>query len=333
MKKFNLSAFALCLSLAVTAGFTSCMKDDVAYSDYYNREHKATDQPSTDPQPAPNPGDNTQNQGTNTNPSGDNANTVAVAAAHNLNVPKLKGGSSKFLVETLSNGEVNYTSEWDSNLKSARWTAFSMYKSNMGGNVGRIDDWHMNPTLSKSDYISENPYKGSGYDRGHLIPSHARQKSREANRQTFSYSNMMPQKHGFNASPGAWGKMEDWSREFWQKQMGDQDTLFICRGGTIDKADQILTKLSNGLIVPKYFYSVHLLKYKTSANGEWQYKMIGFWFEHKEGNVSSLKPYVKSVDEIEELSGVDFFCNLSSDLENRLEAMSADEVIKLWNIK
>ena len=94
---------------------------------------------------------------------------------------------------------------------------------------------------------------------------------------------------------------------------GSKDTLFICRGGTIDKQDQY-TYIKNKFIVPTYFFSAALMKYKVRGQGDWQYKAIGFWFKHENNNGTSLKPYIISIKELEEKTGIDFFCNLPDNI-------------------
>ncbi len=323
MKKLNLSALALCLSLAATSCFTSCMKDDVNYSDYYNKKSSNTNN---------NSGGNTENP---------NAGS-ATEAAKRLEMPKLKGGNSTLLIRTLSSGEINYTVEYDKDLKSTRWVAYEMYQSNSATNVGRWNadknetQYPFDPLLSAGDYYSTDPFTNSGYSHGHLCPSGDRRATAEMEKQTYYITNMMPQlQNNFNATPGPWGFMEDWSRKMWNKELtsNSTDTLFICRGGTIDKAEQIQGKTPKGLIIPQYFYSVELLKYKTSGSNEWQYKAIGFLIPHVQKKVTSVKEFVKSIDEIETFTGVDFFCNLPKDIQDRVEAVTGDELLRLWSIQ
>lgn len=323
MKKLNLSALALCLSLTAAFCFTSCMKDDVNYSNYYDRNSSNPD------------------NGTGKDPQTPNAGSVTVAAKR-LETPQLKGGNSALLVRTLSSGEINYTVEYDKDLKSTRWVAYEMYQSN---SANKVDRWRagrnevqypFDPLLGSGDYYNSDPFTNSGYSHGHLCPSGDRRATAEMEKQTFFITNMMPQlQNNFNATPGPWGSMEDWSRAMWKKELASNstDTLFICRGGTIDKADQIQKRTPKGLIVPQYFYSVELLKYKTSANGEWQYKAIGFLIPHVQKRVTSVKEFVKSINEIEAFTGVDFFCNLPKDIQDKVEAVSGDDLLRLWSIQ
>ena len=89
----------------------------------------------------------------------------------------------------------------------------------------------------------------------------------------------------------------------------------VCKGGTIDEPDQIMRTTPKGLIVPKYFFMAVLCK---NSQG---YKAIGLWTEHYATDHSNdnLLNYVVSIDELERLTGIDFFCNLPDDLEEKTE--------------
>ena len=51
------------------------------------------------------------------------------------------------------------------------------------------------------------------------------------------------------------------------------------------------------------------------------YKAIGFWVEHlnEDRSNDNLIDYVVSIDELERLTGIDFFCNLPDDEEEQAE--------------
>ena len=97
--------------------------------------------------------------------------------------------------------------------------------------------------------------------------------SRQANDQTFYMSNMSPQIGNFNS--GFWadfeGQMQSRGRDKYFS-----DTLYICKGGTIDRSDHIIKYVANGrMAVPKYYFMAAL----AVKNGT--YKGIAFWMEHK----------------------------------------------------
>lgn len=102
----------------------------------------------------------------------------------------------------------------------------------------------------------------------------------------------------------------------WGEDRSFCDTLYVVKAATIDDAQVIkYLRSDNTVPVPKYFYMC-LLAVKDGA-----YKAIGFWTEHV--NAVEKHPYsyyAKSIDEIEALTGIDFFCNLPDDIEQEVEA-------------
>ena len=214
-----------------------------------------------------------------------------------------------------------------------------MHGGNTGGNTGRYQEGYpYDDLLDFANYFTTgdgtpfDPFWNSGYDHGHICPSADRQYSKEANRQTFFLTNMQPQRNVFNA--GVWATMEQQVRN-WNRG-SFRDTLYVCKGGTIDRNDQISRTLSNGLIVPKYFFMAVLCK---NNNG---YKAMAFWIEHKnkdtdfpkdsQGNYM-LSPYVTNVRELETLTGIDFFCNLDDETENHVETLAVENIKSAWGLK
>ncbi|MGN0281776.1 MAG: DNA/RNA non-specific endonuclease, partial [Prevotella sp.] len=189
------------------------------------------------------------------------------------------------------------------------------------GNAGRYEGNPQYPfdedleKLGSNLYWDQDYFKGSGYDHGHICPSADRQYSTEANRQTFFLTNMQPQYPQFNQK--LWANMEDRMRK-WIANSPATDTMYVCKGGTIDSEANIIERIKDKLIVPKYFYMAIL--YKNTGG----YKAIAFWAENINVDHSGddLRDYVLSIDKLEELTGIDFFCNLPDDIEEKVEANS-----------
>lgn len=266
-------------------------------------------------------GNSTSNIYNGVNDNGNWDNTYATR----LEIPKLKDGADGnniFLVHETSEYGVNYCIEWDCTLKAQRWTAFQMYNSN---NVTNWDRNNWSTTEWKRDPFQPDPllptnvrteldhYRGSGYNRGHICASADRLNSKDANEQTFYLSNTQPQIYAFNA--GVWENMESQVRR-WNKS-SFRDTLYVVKGGTIDKAEHIIQTTNKGLLVPKYFFMAILCK--NSDPSQWGYKALAFWVEHAANNDTDLRKYIISIDELEEKTGIDFFCNLPDEIENTVE--------------
>lgn len=245
-----------------------------------------------------------------------------------LEFPRLKGGNSIVITHATKDYGINFSVEWDCDKRSQRWSCYQMYPKNSGGNVGRYDgdpQYPYDPKLPREYYFDNDPFWRSGYDHGHIVPSADRQSTREVNMQTFYLTNMQPQRNKFNA--GLWAVMEQKLRDWNNNNF--RDVLYVCKGGTIDKSYQILTRLSNGLIVPKYFFMAILCK---NSQG---YKALGFWVEHLNEDRSDdlLSQYVVNIDELEAKTGIDFFCNLPDEIENQVESVTAKNVIKAWGVR
>lgn len=260
--------------------------------------------------------------------------------ASRLEFPRLKGGRSILLVhKTNDSYGVNFCTEWDTEKKSQRWSCYQMHNGNTGGNVGRYQEGYpYDDQLDFANYFTTgdgtpfDPFWGSGYDHGHICPSADRQYTKEANRQTFFLTNMQPQRNVFNA--GVWQAMEQQVRN-WNRG-AFRDTLYVCKGGTIDRSDQISRTLANGLIVPRYFFMALLCK---NSSG---YKALAFWIEHKDkdsdypkdvkGNYL-LGTYVMNIRELETLTGIDFFCNLDDKTEEHVETLPTENIKSAWGVK
>ncbi len=254
-----------------------------------------------------------------------------------LEFPKVKGGNSFVVIHKVNNAPdpdgVNYSIEWDKDKKAQRWSCYQMNKG-FRGNAGRWGDnnpWPEDPDIP-STYRLDNSsyyYSGSGFDRGHILPSADRQYSVSANKQTFYYSNMHPQYRAFNSgannkSDSPWIRLENQVRTWTLRS--NTDTLYVCKGGTIDSEENILMRVKNELIVPKYFFVAVMSKNKAG------YAAIGFYIKHDNNDHGSnpLSDYAMSIDELEQKTGIDFFCNLPDNEEKRVESSFA---LNIWGIQ
>ncbi|MGP1465916.1 MAG: DNA/RNA non-specific endonuclease [Prevotella koreensis] len=269
--------------------------------------------------------------GGNTDKANSNKNVIKPgipAEVTRLEFPRLQQAGNNFVVvhSTQDSYGVNYALEWDIDKKSQRWSCYQMRKGYQGS-AGRYDTrkngYPFDPELAKHGYYLDYDYfYGSGFDHGHICPSADRQYSKEANYQTFFLSNMQPQYNLFNA--GIWQVLENRIRKAWTPT-NTTDVLYVCKGGTIDSENNILRRVNDKLIVPKYFFCALLLK------NSFGYRAIGFWMENKNEDRSrdKLTMYVKSIDELERLTGIDFFCNLPDAEENNVEGNYA---LKAWGL-
>ena len=232
--------------------------------------------------------------------------------------------SCDYITHYTSDGLLNYAMEYSKEKMHSRWVAYR-YDSKLKAQVtSRSDEWGVEPFYNNNKTYQIATGFFGGYNRGHLVGSAERLYSREANVQTFYMSNMSPMNGNFNSI--YWGEIETLVRK-WGRNCGAGDTLYVVKGGTLDSL-LTTTTVKNTLgetvqmAVPKYYYIAVL-----SLSSEGKAKAIGFWIEHKDFKDSSLSNLKKirqaaacTIDELEERTGIDFFCNVPDCIENIVEA-------------
>ena len=236
-----------------------------------------------------------------------------------VELPALRNGANDVFVThyTTFNGQkvTSFSMEYDKSKKHSRWIAFRFDNQTKQQNVSRSDEpFDADPAIGSQYQRVQADFGKQGYDRGHLCASADRLYSREVNEQTFYYTNMSPQRNKFNT--GIWLTLEG-QVQSWGRSCTSSDTLYVVKGGTIDKEDQIRGYISNdhSKPIPRYYYMALLFKKGDS------FKAIAFWMEHTDSPKSTkLVDYALSIDELEEKTGIDFFPSLNDNLENALEA-------------
>jgi endonuclease G len=222
----------------------------------------------------------------------------------------VKGGDVQVLRKT---GFVTgYAKEW----RLPMWTAWNLTASHTTGPYKRKgvkfqeDDEVPYPKAMNSDYYS------SGYDRGHMCPSGDNKWSRQAQEDCFLFTNMCPQSHNLNG--GDWNDLEMKCRT-WAKRYGN---IYIVCGPVFRNSRPSRTIGRNRVWVPDGFYKVVLRMNQRSDRGRQRgdaIAAIGFYYDNEDGH-RPLSDYVMTVDEVEEMTGLDFFSALGDKTEQRIEA-------------
>lgn len=148
-------------------------------------------------------------------------------------------------------------------------------------------------------------YRKSGWSRGHMVPAADMKWSRDAMRDSYSLANMVPQDSKMNQ--GVWGALEGRCRQ-WARRDG---ALIIISGPVLTEAP--LRKIGDNVTVPKRLFKVIL---SPTSNPP---RAIGFIFNN-EPSSRELSEFAVSVDEVEALTGLDFFSALPDDIETQIEA-------------
>lgn len=199
-----------------------------------------------------------------------------------------------------------YTLSYNEKYEQAEWVAYQLKKEQIVYVSFKRPYFEQDPKVKTGSADWKN-FKNSGYTKGHLLPAADRKFCKEAYDETFLTSNVSPQVYDFNA--GVWARLEEKTRYWAQKY----DKLYVVTGGIL--TNNLKTIGYEDVAVPKYFYKI-LLDYTQP-----EIKAIAFLVPHKESS-KALYKFVVTIDELESLTGIDFFPALPDDLENKLESSS-----------
>lgn len=193
------------------------------------------------------------------------------------------------------------------------WVAWHLDSSDLGP-VPR-GDFMPDPLLPAKFQIRPNDYRGSGYDRGHIVPSGDRTRDVAYNQQTFVMSNILPQAPALNRF--VWKKLEEYERAL--AKAGNE--LYIFAGGS-GSAGRIANSKVN---VPSLFWKIILVLPEGDndlARIDANTRVIAVSMpnrEREEIQKSRWPQWTTSVAHLEETTGYDFFSALPDDVERALE--------------
>ncbi|WP_298065021.1 DNA/RNA non-specific endonuclease [uncultured Rikenella sp.] len=194
------------------------------------------------------------------------------------------------------NEEGRYTFLYRPECKVSRWVAYKLTLSDVTGDAGRSDAFRPDPRLEIYGWASAGAadYKGSGYDRGHLLPSADRKCSEPANRATFLYSNMAPQLPKLNR--GVWKTLEEKLRELTR----DYDTLYIVAGTVLPGRWRTI---GDGVAVPDLFFKAVALRKADDFEG------VAYVMPNGAVALEGKRfdDFEVTVDSVERLTGLDLF--------------------------
>lgn len=217
------------------------------------------------------------------------------------------------------NGKVlpNYTLYYDKDMHCALWAAFVMGGNDYPDkNVGRNESWTYDPAIPQSWQPGLSSAYQNSYTRGHAIASNYRQTTVDQNKQTFYYSNMTPQTSGLNN--GAWNTLENAVAKVAGKTTGN-DRLYVVTGPIFEEGYET-TKDKSGLECPvptKYYKCLMLCTFNADGTMATA-KGSAYVYNHK-GDTARQD---KTIDEVEKMTGFDFFTNVPDALETEAEKIS-----------
>lgn len=198
----------------------------------------------------------------------------------------------------------SYITSYNNETKIPNWVAWHLTAEQTDGPYKRLSNFHEDEDVP-TPRATLTDYRGSGWSRGHMCPAGDNKWNEKAMYDSFSLINVCPQNSSLNS--GLWNSIEMDCRR-WARQYGD---IFIVCGPVLMRGNHE-TIGENEVVVPEAFFKVVLcLNEKPKA--------FGFIVRNTDGN-KKRDLYYNSVDQVERITGIDFFPALPDDIENEVEA-------------
>ena len=264
-----------------------------------------------------------------------NAKTTDIVAAASLNddeltwlseqnpfgIPQIQTPGNRTLVV-----REGYSMAHDNVDLVANWVAFHLTKKYAEGSEKRPSSSYFkpDPLLPVGHRAELADYKGwkNIYDRGHQCASgDSKGRGTRVIRESFYLSNMTPQNSKLNQQK--WKVLEGKIQHLAETR----GELWVTTGPAwVDEDGDGLVEYSvigkDEVAVPTHYYKIVLAR---AEDGSGDLEAMAFLIpnEPMEGSYSD---YLRSIDEIEELTGIDFFEKLPDAQEDELEAGTVEEV-------
>lgn len=211
-----------------------------------------------------------------------------------------------------------YVSSYNLETLIPDWVAYELTAEETGGDLKRGGiEFRMDPGLKGVRQAMREDYAGSGWTKGHLMPAADAAFNSTAMGETFYFTNICPQDETLNA--GDWQYLEKRVRQ-WAKRYG---SVWVVTGpivgdnryGTIGERD---------VVVPDAFYKALLIRKKNGS-----YSAIAFVMDNDDERYY-LKDCYLNINDLESLTGFDFFPALDDKIEEKVES-----TVRLsdWGIK
>ena len=199
-----------------------------------------------------------------------------------------------------------YTVSYNKDTRLPNWVAYELTDVEVNGTCKRNSRFFPDPD-AKGRQADNDDYRNTGWDKGHIAPAGDMKWDEQSMLESCYFTNVCPQNHNLNG--GDWRTLEEKCRDY-ARRFG---SVYIAAGPIEGEAKNGVIG-RNLVVVPDAFYKVLLV----CIDGK--YEDIGFYFENAAGH-KPLKVYVKTIDEIEALTNIDFFFSLPDKIEEEVEKM------------
>lgn len=228
------------------------------------------------------------------------AKQSTAASVDGLEIPAPLSGSGEIILK-----REGYTVSYNAKTMQPNWVAWHLTDKRTKGSTKRSDYGFTEDEDVPEPRAIDSDYRSSGYDRGHMCPAGDNKWKAEAMRQSFLFTNICPQAPSLNR--GDWNEMEIACRSWAKEYKG----LYVVCGPIFYKKSKHKTIGKHKIPVPEAFFKVVLREDCSKA--------IGFIYKNDDGNRPK-GDYVNTVDEVERVTGIDFFPSLPDNVEKQVEA-------------
>jgi endonuclease G len=206
-----------------------------------------------------------------------------------------------------------YVSGYSESQKNPLWVAYRIF------DVPKLSAGKR-PTRFKTDrrtasQIGHSDYTGSGFDRGHMAPNFgiATRYGREAQEETFLMTNIIPQNPRVNRY--LWKDLEQTVARRYGRYFSE---VWVVTGPVFGKSGR---KLESGVPVPSAYYKI------IADEHDGKLRTLAFLVEEDLPPYTRVRKRLVSIDQIENLTGLDFFPELPEAVQSQIES---DPATRLW---
>lgn len=241
--------------------------------------------------------------------SGSDDAITTVPKGTDYSLPALRKGSGEQILHRTA-----MTISYNKEMRIPNWVAYQLLVDDMDGYAGREPEFYQDMEVDEECRVSTFDYSRSGYDRGHMAPAADFSGDSNAKKETFYMTNICPQNHELNGR--YWNNLEQQCRR-WAYQEGGIYSVV----GPIVTSKHPKTIGKHQVVVPDAFFRCVVSLRKG------QEKAIGFIYKNI-SDPQQMSQTACTVDQVEEITGLDLFAALPQPLQDRLEGSYS---LREWN--
>jgi endonuclease G len=225
------------------------------------------------------------------------------------------------------NERLLFHQEWvalyDDDLLMPVWVAYQLTKAQSSATTAvRQDCFRRDPRLEEAEASLCEDYEEPIFDRGHMLPANDSKRKQTMMDNGFLFSNMAPQHGNFNRK--VWQRLES----FVHKAAIASNGLYIVTGAVFDKdnnkkrdKDNQASRMAprDRVAVPTHFFKI-LIHIRSSGVIDTKSFILPHNNLSSTNNDKYLASMIVAIDDIELVTGIDFFTQMSDEQEEEIEA-------------